>query len=215
MVKKIILPLILILNILISIGCTANDCKKIDDYQIILDKYHEAEGSNFKEYDKNYVDGLEVFVNPDNKPYYALYDIDKNGVSELFIGTGGGSIINIWALKDKKPIRLFSNGFGIRTRCWLLKNDIILKEGSGSAFIHGYDFYKMSENGYSVELENGFVREYVYNSDIPIITQTNALGSQEITTDEFEEIMISYTGITAFPFDYEQLDKIELEWNAI
>lgn len=219
MIIKTALALILMFNLLCFTGCDVNDSepKNITNsaYQIILDKYREAENSDFKECDKNYVDGLEVFVNPDNKPYYALYDIDKNGVLELFIGTRGHSIINIWTLKNNDTIRLFSNGFGVRNRCWLLENDIILNEGSGSSSIHVYNFYKMSDDEVSVELENGFVREYIYNTDNPIITQTNATGSQEITTDEFEEIMISYTGITAFPFDYEQLDKAKLDWKAI
>jgi len=223
--RKISLLIVFIFLVCLFAGCISNTDESYltqngygfpEAYKTVLEKVREAEENAHENayYDEIYFP-QEVFWSSDAKAYYALYDIDNIGMPELFIGNG--EISHIWALKGDEASRLFETGFGRRNRCWLLKNGMILNEGSSSASIHAYDFYKMSENGFSVDLENGFVREYPNGAGVQIltITQTNSEGSKEITADEFEAIIKSYTGITAFPFDSDKLDTVNLDWKSV
>jgi hypothetical protein len=183
----------------------------------VLEKTAAAEetAKNTQTYDDIYYPQV-FFRLPGEKSFYAFYDIDSNGVSELIIGktsdAGYENIYNIWGLNGKTPVRLFEGFEGWRDVCWILKNGIILNEGTGGADIKGFDFYQIMPDGYSVDFENGFEVESVYGS-APIITHTTQ-NNTKITPAEYEEIM-NYYGIDPFPFVYADLETVKLNWKKV
>lgn len=84
--------------------------------------------------------------------YYALKDIDGNGIDELLIGASGeGEPIHyydIFVFDGRSPKKLFNEyEFGYRTNFMCYSKGIIGVSGSGTAIDSVSEFYSISEDG--------------------------------------------------------------------
>ena len=89
--------------------------------------------------------------------YYAIYDIDNNGISELILRNenGGEDIISyIFTIKDEKPINIFgyNNNQPIQVPWSRGGAGKILSNGLIDCEECSYSIYKISNNGYTVTI---------------------------------------------------------------
>ncbi len=120
-------------------------------YDEIIQKYAVAV---YEQWDPNelesarlsYLAGLDYENDPMNRIGYYLYDVDKDGIQELFIGENDigdyrTSIYQVYTVTDGER-RIVLEG-GERDRYYLGKDDTIYNEGSGSASNYVLFHYKM------------------------------------------------------------------------
>lgn len=87
---------------------------------------------------------------------YALYDLDKNGTPELFIGDNG-HIIDIYLLKDGNLVRPFvDDSFGYRANLSLLTNGKMRLIGSSGASSGTCEYYCIADDGVTVVMEYAY-----------------------------------------------------------
>lgn len=88
---------------------------------------------------------------------YCLLDLDDNGVEELIVCEvsydGPSRILTLYTLNGQEPV-LVVEGW-IRDKYYVLNDYRIYNEGSGGADCHVSDVYHMSQDGMSLELEEG------------------------------------------------------------
>jgi len=139
-------------------------------YTPVLECWQEAISENFgysanSSHINTYPYVLMPLPNEMGLAHYAFYDIDGNGIPELFIAAyfdfGYYFLADVYTIKDNSPVRLFE---GIENRGFWTRNKLnFTKDGKGF-FVHGSngashsisDYYRVSENGYQVELIEGF-----------------------------------------------------------
>lgn len=139
--------------------------------------------------------------------YYALGDIDKNGIPELFIGgsyiSEVPSLYDIFIFDKKKIIKPFTEiyydsygEFGNRTNIYFLQNGIIDVEWTNSGSNNGMEFYKVSTDGYSMELIESISIDgrMTLTGDGKTTTKYfhDKKGTIEISEDEFYSILRGY-----------------------
>lgn len=146
-------------------------------YAKVIEQYEAAIENDFYEnnYDQSsigkYVSGMLLNISRyynDFKVYYALSDINKDGVDELVIG-GAEDIKNminfdIFTYDGKKVVPLFNvGGFGERTNFEIYNNGAIYVNGSGGASLHSYEYYKLPANTVTLESVDRYkFEDYVY-----------------------------------------------------
>lgn len=100
----------------------------------------------------SYIDGDGYFVVRADIDYaFALYDINGDGVKELFVlegeqtedGKWDGPIADIFTFYNGRPVLLISGAE--RGRVSICENGYILMLGSGGAEAHGYSFHEIFE----------------------------------------------------------------------
>lgn len=111
------------------------------------------------------------FPNEFSQMHYAYYDVDDNGTLELLIAAFFDSnyyhLADVFSIRDSTPVRLFEGvedrGFWSRNRLDFSKDGhaLIVSSSGGAAYTDLY-FYRISENGYQVELIEGLSS---YNPD--------------------------------------------------
>lgn len=184
---------------------------ELDIYSSIIDQYIDAINHDFYkeilagESNEWELIGADVNLNllsclggsEQYKVYYALEDVDKNGIPELFIGGADGDSIPInydMFTSDKtRAINPYSGyEFGHRTNLYLYSNGIFEVDWTNSGINHGMEFYKISSNGYSIEL----VESVSINGTADGTTKYyhDAEGNTEISEEEFESILQSFRG---------------------
>ena len=98
----------------------------------------------------SYIDGDGYFVVRADIDYaFALYDINGDGVKELFVlegaqtadGKWDGPIADIFTFHNGQPVLLISGAE--RSVVSICENGFILMLGSGGAEAHGYDFLEI------------------------------------------------------------------------
>ncbi len=106
--------------------------------------------------------------------YYAMIDINNDGISELVIGAGEEAEYlgeyDIFTYNDNKVVPLFPVGtFYERSYHTIYDNGVIQHDGSGGAAYHSVNFYKLPTDTDKVEFIKGFTIEeglyYESNSD--------------------------------------------------
>lgn len=145
--------------------------------------------------------------------YYALNDVDQNGTPELFIGGSDGtnpvSNYDVFCFDGQKPIRLFPEFlFGYRTTFQLKSNGIFMISWSGSAFDSGYEFYRISTDGCSPELVECISAHDSPESSLDALRfyhDTEGTPDNEITEEEFDQILTQYQNIPAMEFSWTAL----------
>ncbi len=93
--------------------------------------------------------------------FYALTDVNKDGISEMVIGAGENknsiSIYDFFAFDGQKPVQLYEVGY--RVHLTIYDNGIFLEDGSGSAFSHSYEYSELPANSTSLKFIDGYSRD--------------------------------------------------------
>ena len=137
-------------------------------YSPVLECWREAISENFGySTDGFHIKAYPYIIEPmlDGLAHYAFYDIDGNGIPELFIPAyfdfGYYFLADVYTIKDDSPVRLFE---GVEDRGFWARNKLSFTKDGKGFFVHGSsgaayslrDYYRVSENGYQVELIEGF-----------------------------------------------------------
>ncbi len=147
--------------------------------------------------------------------YYALKDIDQNGTPELLIGAGSseeeaGNYDVFCYSEETGPIKLFpQEEFGYRTNFTVFTDGIFEITSSGSVIDHGIEYYRISDSGYTPELEESISVFADYGDSLdeePVPRYYHDTEKKtEITKEEFEQIRDSY----------RQKPEETFEWNLL
>ena len=99
---------------------------------------------------------------------FMLYDVNQDGIDELLIGSGGGSLNEVFTMDNDKVRELIrAGGYGTASSeysCALLADGMFFRHGHDGA---GYDFYEtwqMNETG-KVSYVEGYHTEAYWDSD--------------------------------------------------
>lgn len=147
------------------------------------------------------------------KVYYALYDVDGNGTPELFIGGPWGRntppvIYDIFTFDNVQAINPFTelyDGFGHRTNLYFYTNGIFEVHWSNGGYDNGEDFYRLSENGYSVEFIETVSRFYGGYEENRLRYYHDAERKKEISQKEADAILQKYMAV----------GEADLKWSEI
>lgn len=138
---------------------------------------------------------------------YTYYDINKDGKDELIVGNAEDSIYEVYTYDGNKAVRfLDSNCLGDRCSAELWDNGIIYFEGSGGAYIHGLDFYKIADDGYSRKIVSSYEVEYDEDKNVTI-TDNKTNKKTNYSTDE--QVISDVKG------NANTMDLSKLDWKEI
>lgn len=169
----------------------------------VIKQYQEAIKNNFYA-DVNYdMDVAGKYINQELlfasqytqkfKVFYALTDLNKDGISEMIIGAGENenSIgkYDIFTLSGNDTVHLFDDkSFGYRTNFTLYDNGIIYIIGSGGAEYHSYEYYELPANSTKEKYLEG------YSVDFDVYTQVDSdfKTIKTISESEFNAVSNKY-----------------------
>lgn len=171
-------------------------------YAEVLEQYRKAINNANIVNELNYVN-TTLLIDYAFPIYYAFYDIDNNGVSELLIGTTKDSslvdIYDIFTYDGVKPIVLIKNDVGFRTKCMIYTNSYIKIYNSApeySGYYTKYDFYNISTDGISLDLiVNLSIKEDVNSTQY-------YKDNNKISKNQFNKLINKY----------QDSDEISLSW---
>jgi len=205
-------------------GIKENATAELDIYIHIVDQYVDAINNDFykdiltgvsNEWDwigadinRNLLSNLNV--DKQYKVYYALEDVDKNGIPELFIGGSDGSstpryydMFTFDKTRVGNPFSGLNYELGHRTNLYFYSDGIFEVFLSNGGFDNEMNFYKISSNGYSLVLVERVstkqtsqgIQKYYHGED----------GKTEISEVEFDSILQRFRAV----------GKAELHWIEI
>ena len=126
-------------------------------YTPIINEWQTAFHNFIKE---DYKSGMLSFsfyggYDPTSKAYYALHDIDNNGILELLLKEESSfedTIAYIFTIKDNKPINIFGyDGDSLIEVPWSRAgSSSILANGLINSLAGDYSIYKIADDGYTV-----------------------------------------------------------------
>ncbi len=138
--------------------------EKLEEYAEALSLPEEMfQGKYDYGHDCSSINALCIY--PDTKLSYALYDFDKNGTPELFIGTEWG-LIDLYLLKDDSCVRPFvGDSFGYRANLHLLRDGRMRLDGSSGAASGTCEFYRIGEDGGTLIMEEAYYWDGMFGRD--------------------------------------------------
>lgn len=144
--------------------------------------------------------------------YYALYDIDGNGIMELIIAGGENAVSNpsfspwnydLYGYDGTNAVHIFPEmEFGYRTNFSLYDHGVIEVSYSSSAAESGVDFYKLSADGFTPELIDSFTAVGHLEGDTPVFAYSQ--NGTEITEEEYNSNIQNYE-IALTTLDWTQI----------
>lgn len=139
--------------------------------------------------------------------YYSYYDIDKNGVPELLISMGNdedvGEIVDVFGLNGSEAVCIQGNdSLGDRSRLTIYADGTLYREDSGGASIGEYTFYRLTSNGYELEV----IKRYTYDSDKMPAPFFNS--SESLTGDEFYASLAHYEVASDIEWNKLEIEEI-------
>jgi len=203
-----------------------SDLQGVDPYELyseILALYQELVDHNFfRDMSASYLDQWVLETNPNVflrmdigayhndqywgplNVYYAFFDVDDNGIPELFIISSRG-ILNVFTWHAGHVYELFEGwDVGERINITVRNNGILSMFGTDGWNMYGYSFYQISQEGNSVILV-----ERVSRADFGDTFYRGDWDEQEeISEREFEDIVRGYTGRAP----NSRSEGIALEW---
>ena len=187
-------------------------------YGDIIAEYRDMVQNNFYQdllekedllaYENSFGKDIGSEIRHAQKVYYALYDIDGNGIQELIIG-GGEDASNPWnydlyTYDGSKAVHVFPDfEFGYRTNFSLYENGIIEVFYSGSAAESGNDFYRMNAAGTGAEIVENFSIIGSLDGDTTVITYYQ--GKNVITENEYNQKIQEYEVALQTPFSWTEI----------
>lgn len=132
---------------------------------------------------------------------YAFYDIDQNGIPELFI-QNSSDLFDVFGYNGNKIVRLINpSGLGNRGKLTLCQNGIIeILSYGGQASV--YEFYQMSANGFTLEKIDQLYQSFDQYSRNNI----------KITGHEFQQIINAYESTPKVQLSWKYLSKSDEPW---
>ena len=150
------------------------------------------------------------------KVYYALYDVDGNGIPELFIGGPWGRntppvIYDFFTFDGKQAISPFREAgyvgiqFGYRVNLSFYSNGIFEVDWSNGAANYGVDFYRLSPDGYNVYPVESVSVKVPYD----LITRFyhDAESEDEISEKEYNAILQKYMAVGEADLNWSEIVK--------
>lgn len=143
--------------------------------------------------------------------FYALQDIDGNGIPELLIGgsDSADTVTNydVFTYDGTNIVPLFPDlQFGYRVTFRLLSNGIFAVTWNSSAAHSGYSFYRIAEDGITAEeVESICLKADPESSPNTLRCYHDAEGIAEIPEAEYNAILEGYRNISS----------MELSWTAL
>ena len=175
-------------------------------YEEVLEEYRQMVQQNFYQ-DLRDTDAYESSFGPHigveirthvQDVYYALADLDGNGVEELVIGGGENASANadgspwvydLYSYDGQQVVSVFPElEFGYRTNLTLHKDGILQVSYSSSAAESGVDVYRL--NGAEAQLVDAFSMTGHLEGETPVFTYTQ--NGQEIEQAAYEQALESY-----------------------
>ena len=150
------------------------------------------------------------------KVYYALYDVDGNGIPELFIGGPWGRntppvIYDFFTFDGKQAISPFREAgyvgiqFGYRVNLSFYSNGIFEVDWSNGAMNYGVDFYRLSPDGYNVYPVESVSVKVPY--DLIIGFYHDAESEDEISEKEYNAILQKYMAVGEADLNWSEIVK--------
>lgn len=128
------------------------------------------------------------------KVYYALQDMDNNGNPELFIGGSDGNtpplIYDLFIFNQEKVVNPFTElgyEFGHRTHLDFYSDGVFEVDWSNSGMNNGMNFYRITADGYSIELIESISLNKSPHDVLKYYHDTE--GTAEISKEEFNSIL--------------------------
>lgn len=175
---------------------------EIDAFYAIIEEYREALNGNESLYNDSlndeeafksvyphvcaYAPTIAYAYNADLK--YAYYDIDGNGSMELLIGGNpdSPSILDIIIYDGHEAHGCFTNEWiGERNALYVYNDGTIHCHGAGGAVNSVEDLYRISSDGYDIELINSFEADWSLYPDTPYFNDEEFL-----TPEEFNRVTV-------------------------
>ena len=140
---------------------------------------------------------------------YGFFDINGDGIDELLLFTEASkdkpneySPMDVYTLdKNNKVVRItpeFVNGE--RTTLSITKDKIFQVYGSGGAQVHGYTFYKLNNDGLSLEKTDAFDFDGVTNSKVYKRSYPSG-KNEEIPVNDFRDKVVNSNNHIKFDFN--------------
>ena len=183
--------------------------KIIEEYKNAINDNEYNNSTNTEEKYPNINDNMMHHYHADKSISfnYIYYDINKDGKNELIIGDGKDSIFEIYTYDGNKTNRFFNEScLGERCSTEIYSNGIIYFYGSGGANIHGLDFYKIANDGYSEDTIKSYEVEYDENKNITI---TDEITNTKTNYKSDEEVISNVVG------NANKVDLSKLNWQEI
>lgn len=143
-----------------------------------------------------------------NKVGYAYYDVNKDGIDELFIGeiaqgNWKGVVYDVYTMVDRKPQHVISGG--ARNRFYVCDDAFICNEYSSGAGESGVRVYILIENGIELFPQVSFKYDSYKNKKNPYFI---SYGS-ELNDDKWENVSEQVFNERKYVFDrYNRFDYI-------
>lgn len=204
--------------------------KASNSYDTIIDAYTKLEESGYKEFDEEIL-GDSILVKNEGRTFnfggeqlpilkYALFDVNRDGVKELFIGSSN-SILGIYTIQNDKPVSVLQVKSAANLVLLIDNNgDCVMKHSWGHMGYAEEFFYTINKDGDLILLdglytdgddldENGIMVGHFRTKD--------AEGKKVSITEEEYCSLISKYGSTGYePFEeMGEERKIDLKWIPI
>lgn len=185
---------------------TAPAAVSAEVYGQVLEEYRQMVQQNFYR-DLRDTDAYESSFGPHigveirthaQDVYYALADLDGNGVEELVIGGGENASANadgspwvydLYSYDGQQVVSVFPElEFGYRTNLTLHKGGILQVSYSSSAAESGVDVYRL--DGATAELVDAFAVSGRLEGETPVFTYTQ--NGQQIEQAAYEQALAGY-----------------------
>ena len=194
-----------------------DDSNNLDNerYSSIIEEYKKAMN------DIGYNDNMDVEKNyPNINEYmmhyyhggsasfsYVFYDINKDGKNEMIVGDGSNGIYEMYTYDGSKAIKFYNQScLGDRCNSSIYDNGIIYFYGSGGASVHGLDFYKIGDDGYSKDTFKSYSVEYDSNGNVTITDELTKTTTNYKTDDEVINDVVGSS---------KKIDLSKLDWIVI
>jgi len=125
--------------------------------------------------------------------FYALYDIDGNGIKELLLGTEYSGIVTIYTILDGVVARqgFASSRYVSQEPPLLFENGTIRTGGSGEGDVK-YDYYRFAAG--ELKYQAGLSRYSEYNYDNCFRYDPDSQEETPIANDEYERVQEEFEG---------------------
>ena len=195
-----------------------NQRKKPDNYETayasVLKNYKDAISSgknDAKDVNTVAIGNYKVFGEKqvgNNFLNYGFFDINGDGVDELLLFTEASkdkpneySPMDVYSLdKDNKVVRITPERVnGERTTLSITKDKVFQVYGSGGAQVHGYTFYKLNNDGLSLEKTDAFDFDGITNSKVYKRSYPSG-KNEEILVNDFRDKVVNSNNHIKFDF---------------
>ena len=143
--------------------------------------------------------------------YYALYDINSDGVKELIVAEGENenyfTLHDIFTYYNGKPVELLPYyEFGNRVYFTVHSNGVIYVEGSNSAFSWAWECYKLPSKSSLVKYIEGYVADYDYDYDYEYYYKVDEYGDfEEYVSEEYYYDRLDYYDTPEVDFSWTKM----------